>query len=277
MKEYLRQLTNEQPNILLKRSVTREYLQARILQSLQDERAFLDIAFLGGTSLRFLFYLPRYSEDLDFSVLPSKKIVFKRLLNKIRIDMEREGYQIKIKESNERAVIGAFIKFQSLLYNLDLSQHRDEVLSIKLEIDTNPPKGEVTTTTVIKKYIMLNLLHYDRASLFAGKIHAILSRNYTKGRDIFDLIWMLANPSWPLPNFIMLNNALAQTGRRHEKINNNNWKKILIGHISKINWKRVIADVSPFLEREADKKFLTYDNCIRLIKEFNSRPASRKL
>ncbi|MBA7477252.1 hypothetical protein ES707_12656 [subsurface metagenome] len=274
MKEYLRQLTNEQPNILLKRSVAREYLQTRILQSLQEEGAFLNIAFLGGTSLRFLYYLPRYSEDLDFSVLPSKKIDFKRLLNKITIDLEREGYQIKIKESNKKTVTGAFIKFQSLLYDLDLSQHKDEVLSIKLEIDTNPPKGEVTTTTVVKKYIMLNLLHYDRASLFAGKMHAILSRNYTKGRDLFDLIWMLANPSWPLPNFIMLNNALAQTGWRYEEINNSNWKKILIGHISKINWKRVIADVSPFLEREADKKFITYDNCTSLIEGFNPRLTS---
>ncbi len=274
MKEYLRQLTNEQPNILLKRSVAREYLQTRILQSLQEEGAFLNIAFLGGTSLRFLYYLPRYSEDLDFSVLPSKKIDFKRLLNKITIDLEREGYQIKIKESNKKTVIGAFIKFQSLLYDLDLSQHKDEVLSIKLEIDTNPPKGEVTTTTVVKKYIMLNLLHYDRASLFAGKMHAILSRNYTKGRDLFDLIWMLANPSWPLPNFIMLNNALAHTGWRYEEINNSNWKKILIGHISKINWKRVIADVSPFLEREADKKFITYDNCTSLIEGFNPRLTS---
>jgi len=274
MKEYLRQLTNEQPNILLKRSVAREYLQTRILQSLQEEGAFLNIAFLGGTSLRFLYYLPRYSEDLDFSVLPSKKIDFKRLLNKITIDLEREGYQIKIKESNKKTVIGAFIKFQSLLYDLDLSQHKDEVLSIKLEIDTNPPKGEVTTTTVVKKYIMLNLLHYDRTSLFAGKMHAILSRNYTKGRDLFDLIWMLANPSWPLPNFIMLNNALAQTGWRYEEINNSNWKKMLIGHISKINWKRVIADVSPFLEREADKKFITYDNCTSLIEGFNPRLTS---
>ncbi len=275
MKEYLRQLTNEQPNILLKRSVAREYLQARILQSLQEEGAFLNVAFLGGTSLRFLYYLPRYSEDLDFSVLPPKKIDFKRLLNKTTIDLEREGYQIKIKESNKKAVIGAFVKFQSLLYDLGLSQHKDEVLSIKLEIDTNPPKGEVTTTTVVKKYIMLNLLHYDRASLFAGKVHAILSRNYTKGRDLFDLIWMLANPSWPLPNFIMLNNALAQTGWRYEEINNSNWKKILIGHISKINWERVIADVSPFLEREADKKFITYNNCTSLIEGFNPQPAIR--
>jgi len=277
MKEYLKQLTNEQPNILLKRSVACEYLQARILQSLQEEGAFLNIAFLGGTSLRFLYYLPRYSEDLDFSVLPSKKIGFKKLLNKITIDLEREGYQIKIKESNKKAVIGAFIKFQSLLYDLDLSQHKDEVLSIKLEIDTNPPKGEITTTTIVKKYIMLNLLHYDRASLFAGKMHAILSRNYTKGSDLFDLIWMLANPSWPLPNFIMLNNALAQTGWRYEEINNSNWKKILIGHISKINWKRVIADVSPFLEREADKKFITYDNCTSLVEGFNPRLTSWKL
>lgn len=83
MKEYIRQLIKEQPDVLLKRSIVREYLQARILQSLQDEGAFLKMAFLGGTSLRFLYLLPRYSEDLDFSILPSKNIEFENLLDNI--------------------------------------------------------------------------------------------------------------------------------------------------------------------------------------------------
>jgi predicted nucleotidyltransferase component of viral defense system len=90
MKEYLSQLVREQPNELLKINVMREYLQARILQFLQKSAAFLNMAFLGGTSLRFLFFLPRYSEYLDFSVLHSGNIEFRKLLNSIQKKFEAE-------------------------------------------------------------------------------------------------------------------------------------------------------------------------------------------
>ncbi len=268
MKEYLRQLIKEQPNALLKRNVVREYLQARILQSLQDEGAFLNMAFLGGTSFRFLFFLPRYSEDLDFSILPSKNIMFEKLLNNVKKDLEAENYIINIKSNSLKPVIYAFIKFPYLLFDLGISAHREEILSIKIEIDTNPPEGEVVTTTIIRRYIVLNLLHYDKPSLFAGKIHAILARKYTKGRDMFDLVWMLADPSWPLPNLLMLNNALNQTLWKGPEINYNNWKKILTEHISKIDWNKVSRDVLPFLERESNVSLLTLENCKRLISEF---------
>ena len=84
MKDYLRQLVSKEKNILLKKSIIREYLQARILQMLQEKGAFLNMAFLGGTSLRFLYSIPRYSEDLDFSKLASKNIVIDDLLNSIK-------------------------------------------------------------------------------------------------------------------------------------------------------------------------------------------------
>lgn len=266
MKEYLRKLIKEQPNMFLGRSVAREYLQARMLQSLQDKGAFLNIAFLGGTSLRFLFFLPRYSEDLDFSVLSSKDIHFENLLNNIRIDFEAENYSIILKTGNKKPVLSAFIKFPSLLYELGLSPHKDEILSIKLDIDTNPPKGEKTKTTLVRKYVMVNLLHYNKESLFSGKLHAILTRKYTKGRDLFDLVWMLSNPSWPAPNFVLLNNALSQTNWKGPEINSENWKNIIAAHIKNISWERVIEDVSPFLEREEDGNLLTLENCISLLK-----------
>ena len=269
MKEYLRQLIKERPNELLRRSVAREYLQARILQSLQDEGAFLKMAFVGGTSLRFLFFLPRYSEDLDFSILPFRNIDFDNLLNNIKMNFEAEDYRVMIKKGREKPVMGAFIKFPGLLYELKLSPNKDETLSVKLEIDTNPPEGAVTAVTLIRRYVAVNILHYDKASLFAGKIHAILTRKYTKGRDLFDLVWTLADPSWPVPNFVLLNNALNQTNWAGPEINSKNWKSILEAYIEKINWERAVEDVSPFLERESDRELLTEENCRRLIGRFH--------
>jgi len=254
----------------------REYLQARILQILQEGGAFLNIAFLGGTSLRFLFFLPRYSEDLDFSILPSKNIEFENLLYSIKINFEAENYKISVKTGIGRTVIGAFIKFPSLLYELGLSSHKDEVLSVKIEIDTNPPRDAATKTTLIRRYITVNLLHYDKASLFAGKINAIFTRKYTKGRDLFDLVWILSSASWPVPNFVFLNNALRQARWKGPKINSENWKSVLASHISNIDWKKALEDVSPFLEREGDKNLLTLENCNNLIDRFSNSPPQIK-
>lgn len=270
MKEYIRQLISTQPNPLLKRSIIREYLQARILQILQEEKSFLNIAFLGGTSLRFLYSIPRYSEDLDFSKLKSKNFEFDKLLNSIEKGFKLENYKIGIKKCKDKTVLSAFIRFPSLLYEFDLSLYQEETISIKLEIDTNPPSGANTDVTLINKYVLLNILHYDKASLFAGKIHAILARKYTKGRDLFDLIWMLANPEWPIPNFILLDNALKQTGWSDPEINLGNWKDIISSHLMVINWKKATEDILPFLEREGEKYLLTLDNCLNLLHKFKN-------
>ena len=268
MKEYIRQLILSQQNILLKRSIIREYLQSRVLQTMQEEGAFLNMAFLGGTSLRFLYSIPRYSEDLDFSKLTSRNLEYNKLLDSIVKNFEMENYSVDVKKIKEKTVLSAFIMFPSLLYEFDLSPHQDESFSVKIEIDTNPPCGANTEITLIRKYVLLNILHYDKASLFTGKIHAILTRKYNKGRDLFDLVWMLANPGWPVPNFVLLGNALEQTGWTGQKINQENWKDIIAANIREKNWEKAADEVSPFLERESEKHLLTLENCLNLLYKF---------
>ena len=148
MKELLKQLVKEKSNQLLKKNAVREYLQARVLQSLQDDGVFLNWAFLGGTALRFLFNIPRYSEDLDFSLInPEEACDFKRVLKKIKVLFEAENYDIHIQVSPVKTVMSAFLKFPGILYEMGISPHVNEVLSIKFEIDTNPPEmAEVSTT-----------------------------------------------------------------------------------------------------------------------------------
>ena len=82
------------------------------------------------------------------------------------------------------------------------------MLMVKVEVDTKPPAGAVVTTSVVRRHIMLHIQHHDRASLLAGKLHAVLQRPYLKGRDVYDTLWYLSDPTWPAPNFTMLNNAL---------------------------------------------------------------------
>jgi predicted nucleotidyltransferase component of viral defense system len=267
MKDYLVQIVSQQPNDFMKRSVAREYLQARILEALQDRGVFTRWAFVGGTSLRFLFGLPRYSEDLDFSLIVPKKgeEEFSPLLRKISAVFDAEGYANDVRLKDKGAVNSALIRFKDVLFELGLSPRRDQVLSIRVEIDTNPPAGAETATTVIRKFVTLNLLHYDRPSLLAGKLHALLARPYTKGRDLFDLVWYLADPTWPEPNFILLNNALVQTGWVGPKLNAANWRRNVLARLEKIHWDRAVKDVTPFLERSQDVKLLTLENVKTLL------------
>ena len=106
----------------------------------------------------------------------------------------------------------AFVRFPGLLHEMGLSGHREEALSVKLEVDTRPPQGAGLETTVVRRHLLLRLQHHDRASLLAGKLHAILQRPWPKGRDFYDLVWYLSDPAWPAPNLVLLNNALAADG-----------------------------------------------------------------
>jgi len=268
MKEYLKQLVQEKPNSLLKKSVTREYLQARVLQALQDHGVFLNWAFLGGTALRFIYNIPRYSEDLDFSLIDSSKTCrFEEVLRKIKLSFESENYDISIKVSPTRTVMSAFLKFPGLLGELGISPHRDEVLSIKFEIDINPPKGAELSTTIVRHFVTVNVNHYDKASLLAGKLHAVLSRQYTKGRDLYDLVWYLSDRTWPAPNYRLLNAALEQTAWKGGRVDKDNLKDILVGRISELQWRKVKDDLLPFLERPQDLEMVSCENCLKLISE----------
>jgi hypothetical protein len=266
MKDYLAEIVAQQPNDFMKRSVAREYLQARILQALQDQGAFLRWAFVGGTALRFLFRMPRYSEDLDFSMTgPRGDLSFTQIMRKVRLTFESEGYVIDVKIRDEGAVNSASVKFIGVLSELRLSPRPEQTLSVRVEIDTNPPAGATTSTTVIRRFVTLHLLHYDRPSLLAGKLHAVLSRPYTKGRDLHDLVWYLADRAWPEPNFTFLNNALAQTGWPGPRLTPENWRRLVAKRMEKIKWDQAVKDVSPFLERQRDVALLTLENVEKLL------------
>lgn len=155
--------------------------------------------------------------------------------------------------------------FPELLFEMAISTHRAEIFSIKLEVDTRPPSGAILETTVLNRFTLLHLQHHDRASLFAGKLHALLERPFTKGRDLYDLVWYLSDPTQPDPNLEMLNNALVQTHWQGEELTNANWRKVVWQRVQGMDWENVAADVRPFLERASDAEFITRDNVKQLL------------
>ena len=266
MKEELLQLTKAEKSPLTARNLAREYLQALILQSLQRAGAMTMLAFHGGTALRFIYSLPRYSEDLDFALEgSSEQYDFRAFLKNIRSDLETQGYTIQLKVNDQKTVHSAFIRFPRLPYDLSLSPHRDEILAVKIEVDTNPPAGAELETTLIRRHVLLNLHHHDRSSLLSGKLHAILQRPYLKGRDLYDLTWYLSDKSWPPPNLVLLTNALAQTSWNGPAVTVDNWRQVVYARLESISWEQALEDVRPFLAATEELDLLTRDNILQLL------------
>ncbi|MBN1795389.1 MAG: nucleotidyl transferase AbiEii/AbiGii toxin family protein [Sedimentisphaerales bacterium] len=267
MKDYIKEQIKNIKDTNLARCIIREYLQVRILESLQNSGAFVNWAFVGGTSLRFLYSMPRFSEDLDFSL--SKAGIednFTSFMKRAKSGYEAENYAISIKIKESKTVKSAFVKFTGLLYEMGLSPLSSETISIKVEINTNPPEGANLETSIIRRHILLNIRHYDKSSLLAGKLHALLSRKYVKGRDIYDLVWYLSDRTWPGPNLELLNNALKQTKWAGSRITEHNWRQELCERLSDFDWDKVIADIKPFVEKQSELNMITRNNVLELIK-----------
>jgi hypothetical protein len=250
------------------RNLAREYLQAQVLGALQRSGAMVPLAFQGGTALRFLYAIRRYSEDLDFALeRPDAAYDFRSYSEAIRADLTREGYRVEIgKLSDRRVVHSAFFRFPGLLHEMGLSGQRTETLSVKLEVDTRPPAGARLETTVVRRHVLLRVQHHDRASLLAGKLHAILQRPWPKGRDFYDLVWYLSDPGWPAPNLVLLNNALAQTGWDGPPLTRTTWPKAVRERLRSLRWDALAADVGPLLESADDRALLTEDTLTRLLR-----------
>lgn len=268
MQEDLRHLIRDSRGPAEARNLVREYLQARMLASLQRSGAMIPLSFQGGTALRFLYGIRRFSEDLDFSLeRPGPGYDFTALLQGMRTDLGQEGYEVAIKANERRVVHSVFVNFPGLPFALSLSPHRNESTSIKIEVDTRPPEGALLEVSLVRRHLTLRLQHHDRSSLLAGKLHAILQRRYPKGRDLYDLIWYLSDPSWPGPNLILLNNALRQTGWEGSEMTETSWRPLVRERIETFDWSRIVADVQPFLESAAEVDLVSRESALRVLRD----------
>jgi len=203
---------------------------------------------------------------LDFALVESGvEDNFRENLADAEKAFEAENYDVNIRIDDAKTVKAAFVRFRGLLFELGLSPHESETLSIKVEVDTKPPPGAKSVSTIVRRHIALNLRHHDKASLLAGKLHAVLTRRYTKGRDIYDLIWHLSDRTWPGPNIELLNNSLEQTGWDGPKATTANWRELVCRRVETFKWKQVARDVEPFLERAEDVALLTRENLLALL------------
>lgn len=233
----------------------REMLQILCLKILQDKGCFSNISFVGGTALRILYNLKRFSEDLDFSVIERKEYDFLAIISILKHNFNLFGLDMEADYSKEiKTVQSSMLKFPGLLKTLGMSELKDRKLSIKIEIDSNPPAGWKIENTVVNNIYILNITHFDIPSLYATKIYACFFRKYVKGRDFYDLLWYLGKKV--KPNYVLLNNAIEQTQGKSPALNDENIKGFLLNKIKNIEFKAIRKDVERFIEDKNELKLL---------------------
>ena len=210
-----------------------------------------------SATLRIIQGLNRFSEDLDFHLsVKDDQSALSPVIAKLCRNLALQGYTISDSMVNQKTVRSTFIKFESLLFKCGLSPNEDEKLSIKLEVGANPPPGWKVERRIINTYFPFSLIHHDAPSFLSGKIHAILQRPYTKGRDFYDIIFLLSRWEGLQPNIPYLQNALIQTNYAGEAINQESWKSVIGAYARSLNWGQIQDDVRPFLISSGDSDLM---------------------
>lgn len=245
-------------------NLLREYLQVLVLRSLHECEAFRPLAFVGGTALRLLHGLPRFSEDMDFSLVSAAGYAGQDWMVKVQRDLRLAGFEPQVTWNERKVVHTGWIRLAGLLHEVGLAAMPSEKLAIKVEIDTRPPSGARCERRIVSRYVTFLLQYYDLPSLLAGKLHASLTRKYAKGRDWYDLLWYLSQRPPVEPNVQLLQNALDQT-QGADRYEAHSWRALVRERLAVIDMKAICHDVSPFLERRQDAALLTRDNLLELL------------
>jgi len=266
MKEIVEKKVRATKNQAQKYNVLRECLQHLILKILDDTGSFQSLSFIGGTALRVLYDLRRFSEDMDFSLQKPEdpKFDFEKMLNAILSQLEMYHLKVDTRVKQVGAVKGVFFHFREILQELKVSQRKGQKLSIRFEVDSNPPPGAQFETRIIQKDFLFNVVHHDLPSLFAGKLLAFLYRPYTKGRDVYDLIWYCSRKT-PV-NRIFFENGLFQSTHQRLSWTQEELVQKVSGRIGQLRVSQVIQDVLPFLDDPAETRFFKKELLQDLVK-----------
>ena len=172
----------------------REVIQEIALAGLNRAGFFAKAAFYGGTCLRIFHGLPRFSEDLDFSLLKADaNFSMEPYFKTLQAEFAAFGFDVEIvakQKTATTAIASAFLKSNSSVYDLHVTGQK--AMKIKFEVDTDPPLGFVTEEKLLIQPYSFYVKCFSLPDLFAGKMHALLYRkwkNRVKGRDWFDLEW----------------------------------------------------------------------------------------
>lgn len=240
-----------------------EIIQEVALLGLWRAKFFEKAVFYGGTALRILYGLDRFSEDLDFSLL-MKEVNFemKSYHQAVARELESLGFDVTVEEKKKTtlsAVRSAFIKANTREHFLRIGlssedqkrMHSNKVLKIKFEVDTDPPLNFDVNYVPLTFPGPFSVGTMALPDLFSGKMHALLFRDYkgwAKGRDWYDFLWFLGQKV-PL-RLAHLEERMRQAGhfRANQQLTEERLKTLLEERIRQLDCAAAEADVRRFIK-----------------------------
>ncbi len=175
-----------------KKAVLREYLQTKILGFIYSEKISAGLIFVGGTALRLTENLNRFSEDLDFDLNGLEFEEVKSLVEKVHQKLERENVAVELYENRTEDRLYHEFRFPNLLFDLDLSQQETEKLMIKFDYE-KLWRNHQKEVKVINRYgYLVKSVSIPLDQHLVQKLTAYLGRKQTQPRDIYDIVWLIA-------------------------------------------------------------------------------------
>ena len=270
-------------NSLDETNAMKEIIQEIVICGLSRGGFFNEVAFYGGTALRIFYGLNRFSEDLDFALLkPNKDFDLGKYFPFVEKEVQAYGLNLSISEkekSKDTNIMSAFVKGDTKEHMLIFFPNENmknvtslKSIKIKFEVDINPPSGAQYDL----KYKLLPSPHqvrlYDEGSLFAGKIHAILCRNWnyrTKGRDLYDYIFYLSKDTKVNINLIKEKLIASKTLEKNDKFDIDILKQMLNKKFNEINYSNAKEDVIVFIEDKDSLDLWSTDFFVQISKNLN--------
>jgi predicted nucleotidyltransferase component of viral defense system len=244
----------------------REILQEVALLGLWRSKFFEHSAFYGGTALRILYGLDRYSEDLDFSLLKRDgAFSLGAYGDALCREISSFGFEVGFESRQKRhasAIDSAFLKANTYreLITIGVAEdllrdlHPAKTLKIRLEIDTDPPGGFETEAKYVLQPVPFSVRAYSLPDLFAGKLHAILCRKWkgrVKGRDWYDLVWFVSRH--PQVRLGHLESRMRQSGDcvDEERLTSGKLQALLHRAVEDLDVEQARREVAPFIRDQA--------------------------
>ncbi len=241
----------------------REIMQETALLGLWRGKFFERAAFYGGTALRVLYDLDRFSEDLDFSLLKKDDgFDLSDYSESLKRELSSFGFAVEVesrKKQARSAVQSAFLKADTrtqmitVEFERGLIQQvpRNQVLKIRLEIDTDPPPGFSTEVRYLLRPVPFAVRTFSLPDLFAGKMHAVLCRGWKsrfKGRAWYDLVWFAGqHPELRLSH---LEQRMRQAGHWEgpAPLTEAELRVLIVRRIDRVDIAQIRSEVEPFVK-----------------------------
>ncbi|MEA2092120.1 MAG: nucleotidyl transferase AbiEii/AbiGii toxin family protein [Campylobacterota bacterium] len=255
----------------------KEVFQEIALLGLYHGGFFEKAAFYGGTALRILYGLPRFSEDLDFTLLQKcSDFDIEQYFSSIVDEFEALGIKIdiakKVKKDFRSDIASAFLKNGTSIHTLKIQAddlgnildgiHSGKKLKIKFEVDINPPLKFQTESKTLLLPKTFNIITMTLPNLYAGKMHAVLCRKWAsrvKGRDWYDFEWYVKrNTSLNLEH---LQERMYESGDldKKTKLNEKLFKELMYKRIEELDVDGAINEVGPFIKDKSGFEFWSKD------------------